>query len=88
MNEIESPALVRYAGDIFFLILFLVIFFFFKPGENGSENDIDGEGSEESPNPLEELLHTDQEESDEQQDALDQNDDSADADEDSHHPKN
>ena len=58
MNGIESPAWVKYAGDLFFLILFLVFFFFFKPNTRPADEwDEGADGSEEEqPNPLEQIL--------------------------------
>lgn len=55
MNETEAPVWVRYAGDIFFLILFLVVFFFIKPDQN---SDQDETADSEAPNPLEAMLIT------------------------------
>lgn len=56
--ENEAPLWAKYAGDAFFLVLFLVILFFFKP-EPQAENEFEGE--EEEPNPLEKILVSDEE---------------------------
>lgn len=74
MNEIESPAILKYAGDLFFVILFLIVFFFYKPGRNEENESSENLSEEEKPNPLEEILQ-----SDENQDA--QNNEKADSDE-------
>ncbi len=61
MNGMESPAWVKYAGDLFFLALFLVFLFFFKPSAQ-SEDEWDDESAdapENSPNPLEKMLVSD-----------------------------
>lgn len=55
MSEIENPVWLKYAGDIFFLVVFLVIFFFVKP----IEEKHDEENSLEEPNELEKMLKTD-----------------------------
>ncbi len=57
MNETEAPVWVKYAGDIFFLILFLAVFFFIKPDE---KTDYDENSESETPNPLEAMLATDE----------------------------
>ncbi len=62
MSEIEAPIWVKYAGDIFFLILFLVIFFFIKPDQTTELHD---NNDSEAPNPLEAMLVT-EEKSDEE----------------------
>ncbi len=54
LNEIETPVWVKYAGDIFYLLVFLVILFFVKP-EKDTENSLEDDQSE-SPNPLETML--------------------------------
>jgi hypothetical protein len=61
MSGIETPVWVKYAGDLFFLILFLVFLFFVKPApQNEDEWDDDSEGiTGEVPNPLEKMLVTD-----------------------------
>ncbi|OGK12211.1 MAG: hypothetical protein A2W80_16525 [Candidatus Riflebacteria bacterium GWC2_50_8] len=58
MNGIESPAWAKYAGDLFFLILFLVFFFFFKPNTRPADEWDEGadDSEEEQPNPLEQIL--------------------------------
>ncbi|PKL49764.1 MAG: hypothetical protein CVV42_05360 [Candidatus Riflebacteria bacterium HGW-Riflebacteria-2] len=61
MNGIETPAWVKYAGDLFFLVLFLVFLFFFKPSppaDDEWEEDIEN-SPEEAPNPLEKMLISD-----------------------------
>ncbi|PKL45723.1 MAG: hypothetical protein CVV41_01605 [Candidatus Riflebacteria bacterium HGW-Riflebacteria-1] len=58
MTGLETPTWVKYAGDLFFLVLFLVFFFFFKPNSQ-TEDEWDQEaeaGDEEGPNPLEQML--------------------------------
>ncbi len=57
MSETEAPVWVKYAGDIFFLILFLVIFFFIKP-EQKVDHDESSDTESEAPNPLEAMLVT------------------------------
>lgn len=57
MNEAEVPAWVKYAGDIFFLIIFLVVLFFFK-----AEPVVEVDTDEDEPNPLEKMLVTEDEE--------------------------
>ncbi|MBU1108826.1 MAG: hypothetical protein KKB51_19270 [Candidatus Riflebacteria bacterium] len=59
MNGVETPIWAKYAGDLFFLALFLIFFFFFKPTAQ-SEDEWDSE--EEAPNPLEQILMTENEE--------------------------
>ena len=61
MSGIETSAWVKYAGDLFFLILFLVFLFFVKPlPQTEDEWDDDSEGiTKEGPNPLEKILVTD-----------------------------
>ncbi|MDD3146682.1 MAG: hypothetical protein PHD82_05225 [Candidatus Riflebacteria bacterium] len=56
MNEIETPVWVKYAGDIFYLLVFLVILFFVKPDKDSESNELS-----ESPNPLEVMLLSDDE---------------------------
>ncbi len=56
MTEVETPLWVTYGADIFFLVLFLVVFFFMKPAPD-SETEASSDGSEE-PNPLEKILVT------------------------------
>lgn len=56
LSETEAPVWVRYAGDIFFLLLFLVIFFFIKPDQKTEYH----ENNDESPNPLEAMLVTEE----------------------------
>jgi hypothetical protein len=48
------PIWVKYAGDIFFLVIFLVILFFFKPDPADAFSETDDES--EQPNPLERML--------------------------------
>lgn len=55
MNELATPFWIKYAGDLFFLICFLVVFFFFKPVP-GSDLD---EDEDSQPNPLEKILKND-----------------------------
>lgn len=57
MSETEAPVWIRYAGDIFFLILFLVVFFFIKPDQ---KTDHDESDASETPNPLEAMLITEE----------------------------
>lgn len=59
MTEVTSPTWVKYAGDLFFLIVFLVVMFCFKsePIVEKYEEDIP---ESELPNPLEEILVTEQ----------------------------
>lgn len=57
MSETEAPVWVKYAGDIFFLILFLVIFFFIKPDQK-IDHDESSDTGPEAPNPLEAMLVT------------------------------
>ncbi len=57
MSGIEAPVWVKYAGDIFFLILFLVVFFFIKPEQ---KTDQDETTDSEAPNPLEAMLVTEE----------------------------
>lgn len=57
MNEIENPAWLKYAVDIFFLLVFLIVFFFVKPVEKESTD----EDAFEEPNELEKMLKTDNE---------------------------
>ncbi len=54
MNPIEPPFLIRYAGDIFFLLAFLVILFFVKPDPE-HESHVDNDETA-GPNPLEAML--------------------------------
>jgi len=58
MSAIETPAWVKYAGDLFFLLLFLVVFFFLKPTSPAADewDDNSENGPEEAPNPLEKML--------------------------------
>ncbi len=56
MNEIETPIWIKYAGDLFFLICFLVVFFLVKPQPLITEDD-----EADQPNPLEKILKTDEE---------------------------
>jgi len=67
LSEVENPVWLKYAGDIFFLIVFLVIFFFVKPVEEKSDQD----NVSEEPNELEKILRTDSDE--EQSDPEDSN---------------
>ena len=53
----QSPAWLEYAGDAFFVILFLIVFFFFKPNENAEIQD-DEFNEDEEPNELEKILVT------------------------------
>lgn len=57
MTAEEAPFWARYAGDVFFLVVFLVVLFFFKPDPPGEDSE-DAEGAEEGPNPLESMLMT------------------------------
>jgi len=57
LSGIEAPVWVKYAGDIFFLILFLVVFFFIKPEQ---KTDQDETTDLEAPNPLEAMLVTEE----------------------------
>jgi len=61
MSGIETPVWVKCAGDLFFLILFLVFLFFVKPAPHGEDEwDDESTGSEEdAPNPLEKMLISD-----------------------------
>ena len=54
LNSAETPFLIRYAGDIFFLLAFLVILFFIKPDPD-HESHVDNDATE-APNPLEAML--------------------------------
>lgn len=56
MNEIEAPLWIKYSGDLFFLICFLVVFFLVKPQPLITEDD-----ETDQPNPLEKILKTDAE---------------------------
>lgn len=59
MSEAEVPVWIKYAGDLFFLILFLVVFFFFKPAAQ-TDADADDEFDDEiAANPLEKILVSD-----------------------------
>ena len=64
MTAIETPIWVKYAGDLFFLALFLIFFFFFKPTrQSDDEWDEDSENdSNEVPNPLEQILMSEDDE--------------------------
>ena len=57
LSETEAPVWVKYAGDIFFLLLFLVFFFFIKPDQ---KTDHDEGNDSEAPNPLEAMLITEE----------------------------
>ena len=61
MSGIETPVWVKYAGDLFFLILFLVFLFFFKPSPHGQDewDDESTDPEEDAPNPLEKMLISD-----------------------------
>lgn len=54
MTEVEMPIWIKYAGDIFFLVIFLVILFFFKPDPADALSEAENEN--EQPNPLERML--------------------------------
>lgn len=57
MNDFEAPTWVKYAGDLFFLALFLVFLFFVKPAEQSEDEWDDNEdGADAEPNPLEKML--------------------------------
>ena len=58
MNDFEAPTWVKYAGDLFFLALFLVFLFFVKPAEQSEDewDDNEEDGTEAEPNPLEKML--------------------------------
>lgn len=58
MTEISSQW-TEYAGDIFFIFLFLFVYIFFKPDANAVSFD-EKLSEEEKPNPLEEVLVTEQ----------------------------
>lgn len=53
----QEPAWVEYAGDAFFVILFLIVYFFFKPDENVENKDEELADSA-KPNELEKVLVT------------------------------
>jgi len=58
MSDFEAPTWVKYAGDLFFLALFLVFLFFVKPAEQIQDewdDEIEADTVEE-PNPLEKML--------------------------------
>ena len=55
--EYQEPFWVQYAGDLFFLILFLVVWLFFKSGKEDNMEEITPET--EQPNDLEKILQTD-----------------------------
>ena len=58
MNKVPpTPEWVTYVGDVFFLVLFLIVAFFFKPSKEETEEV----NPEEQPNELEQMLVTDSE---------------------------
>jgi hypothetical protein len=61
LTENEVPLWIKYAGDIFFLIAFLVILFFFKADPESSQEQ-EALSNEELPNSLEQVLKTDESE--------------------------
>jgi hypothetical protein len=76
MNDPEIPAWIKYAGDLFFLAVFLVFFFFFKPQNPEIRGEEDHENDEDRPNPLEAMLTSDDEEEMSDPDGSDHPDDS------------
>jgi hypothetical protein len=55
MNKVPpTPEWVTYVGDVFFLVLFLIVAFFFKPSKEETEEV----NPEEQPNELEQMLVT------------------------------
>lgn len=56
---VEPSQWAKYGGDIFFIVLFLVVYIFFRPAENAAISSDEELGEEEKPNPLEEILVTD-----------------------------
>ena len=71
LNQAEAPLWARYAGDFIFLLIFLVVFFFMKPGAPEEHDETD---DQEAPNPLEAVLLTEPDEDGQKNPDSEQND--------------